>query len=62
MNDITKCNILYLIKLCEIQCKENRILLAPGMKDGGQLVYRKCEYEQGTQKSNHVLQIYTSEG
>jgi hypothetical protein len=29
---------------------------------GGQLVYRKCEYEQGTQKSNHVLQIYISEG
>ena len=41
---------------------ENNISLAPGMKDGGQLVYRKFEYEQGTQKCNHVLQIYTSEG
>jgi len=28
---------------------------------GGQLVYINCEYEQGTQKSNHVLQIYKSE-
>jgi hypothetical protein len=35
MNYITKFNILYPIKVCEIRCAENYILLAPGMKDGG---------------------------
>jgi len=50
------------MRVCEIRCMENFILLASGMEDGGQLVYRKFEYEQDTQKSNHVLQIYTSAG
>ena len=39
------------MKVCEIRCMENYILLVPEMDDGGQLVCRMCGYEHVTQKS-----------
>lgn len=60
MNYITKFNIPYLIKLRNSMHRK-LYFTGPGNEGCGSASLQKL-YEQGTQKSNHVLQIYTSEG